>query len=101
MATKTKTEKIFYIKIKDGKTLTNPEGGELLDLIGELIGLSIRTQNKFCLEMPDCVWEALCYPSEGNKNGVEIRLGLLKIIPGHILPLFTGKELKKICWGEN
>jgi len=36
MATKTKTEKIFYIKIKDGKTLTNPEGGDLVDLIDEL-----------------------------------------------------------------
>ena len=36
MATKTKTEKILYIKIKDGKTFTNPEGGDLLDLIGEL-----------------------------------------------------------------
>ena len=49
-----------------------------LDLIGELIGLSLRTQRKFCVELSDCVWEALCNPSEGNKFGIEIRLGLLK-----------------------
>ena len=33
---KTKSEKVFYIKIKDGKTFTNPQGGDLIDLIDEL-----------------------------------------------------------------
>ena len=36
MTTKTETEKVFYIKIKDGKTFTNPQGGDLVDLIDEL-----------------------------------------------------------------
>ena len=33
---KTKSEKVFYIKIKDGKTFTNSQGGDLIDLIDEL-----------------------------------------------------------------
>jgi len=36
MTIKTETEKVFYIKIKDGKTFTNPQGGDLVDLIDEL-----------------------------------------------------------------
>ena len=36
MTTKTETEKVFYIKIKDCKTFTNPQGGDLVDLIDEL-----------------------------------------------------------------
>ena len=34
---KTKSEKVFYIKIKGGKTFTNPQGGDLIDLIDEFI----------------------------------------------------------------
>ena len=33
---KTKSEKVFYIKIKGGKTFTNPQGGDLIDLIDDL-----------------------------------------------------------------
>ena len=33
---KTKSEKVFYIKIKGCKTFTNPQGGDLIDLIDEL-----------------------------------------------------------------
>ena len=43
MTTKTKTDpnkdytiKEFYIKLKNGKTFTNPQGGDLIDLIDEL-----------------------------------------------------------------
>ena len=36
MTTKTETEKVFYIKIKDGKTFTNPQGGDLVDLIDDM-----------------------------------------------------------------
>ena len=30
------TIKEFYIKLKNGKTFTNPQGGDLIDLIDEL-----------------------------------------------------------------
>ena len=36
MTTKTKEKKQIYIKLEGGKTFTNEDGGELIDLIDEL-----------------------------------------------------------------
>jgi alpha-tubulin suppressor-like RCC1 family protein len=68
------------------------------DLVGELVGIGLRMGHRFCLELPGSTWEAICNPVTDMRDGAEIRLGLLQIVPGHILPLFTGKELKILCW---
>ena len=67
-------------------------------LIGELIGTALRTNNRFKLILPSSVWACICNPSAGSAEGADFRSGVLEIIPGYILPLFSGEELKGLCW---
>ena len=81
--------------------------------VGILLGLAIRTGNSFSLNISLKVWEYLCQPVDSLANGdgtgydyrleklaFSIRQGLLCIIPGQVLPLFTGKEFRDLVCGS-
>ena len=65
MTTKTETEKVFYIKIKDGKTFTNPQGGDLVDLIDEL-GWDYQRLGESGREIYDKICHLLCTVPENE-----------------------------------
>merc|ERR1711871_1374906 len=56
-------------------------------LLGELIGIALRTNNRFKFTLPSSVWACICNPTAGSSEGADFRGGVLEIIPGYILPL--------------
>ena len=78
--------------------------------VGLLLGVAIRTGNSFPLDLPQTAWGYLCQPIEILYNDIApdgiqnlhktmqaLRQGILCIIPGYILPLFTEQGLRISC----